>query len=178
MAGPELLQVFGIVRLDREGSAFVVLVYSLASLAFVFSLLISIALVCRWIYQAHANLRAAGIETEFTPGWAVGWFFVPIANLVMPFKVMRELWNCSHMIAIQYGGEGDGEIKTWWGCYLASGFLGWASQPSGNSGSSFDNLLTLSITLLAFTSAWYLQKIMREVSEGQRNQMNASAIFS
>src|SRR5947209_8456564 len=35
-----------------------------------------------WIYRANHNVRALGArELRYTPGWAVGWFFVPILNL-------------------------------------------------------------------------------------------------
>jgi hypothetical protein len=46
-----------------------------------------------WLHRAHSNLSAldAG-NLEFTPGWAVGWWFVPFANLVKPFQVVREVW--------------------------------------------------------------------------------------
>ena len=49
-----------------------------------------------WIYAAHANLPALrGTNLEFSDGWAVGWFFVPIANLVKPYQVVREIWRSS-----------------------------------------------------------------------------------
>ena len=35
--------------------------------------------VLKWIYRANANVRALGAkDMKFTPGWAVGWYFVPI----------------------------------------------------------------------------------------------------
>jgi hypothetical protein len=49
-----------------------------------------------WQYRAHANLRALGVgELKYTPGWAVGWWLIPFANIVMPFLTMRELWKAS-----------------------------------------------------------------------------------
>src|SRR4051812_40932909 len=36
----------------------------------------------RWIHRANVNVRGFGAEgMTFTPGWSVGWYFVPIANL-------------------------------------------------------------------------------------------------
>jgi uncharacterized BrkB/YihY/UPF0761 family membrane protein len=35
-----------------------------------------------WLHRAVANARSLGVPTECTPGWAVGWWFVPFANLV------------------------------------------------------------------------------------------------
>ncbi|HKP70301.1 MAG TPA: DUF4328 domain-containing protein, partial [Pyrinomonadaceae bacterium] len=46
-----------------------------------------------WLYRAHANLDALGARNlEFTPGWAVGWWFIPFANLVKPYQAVREVW--------------------------------------------------------------------------------------
>src|SRR5689334_7274535 len=44
-----------------------------------------------WFHRAHKNLPALGArELKYTPGWAVGGFFVPLLNLVRPADVMRE----------------------------------------------------------------------------------------
>ena len=51
---------------------------------------------CVWQHRAHANLWAfARSGLRFTPGWAVGWWFVPIASLWKPFEAVRELWKAS-----------------------------------------------------------------------------------
>lgn len=52
--------------------------------------------VSRWIYRANSNARALGASgMAFTPGGAVGWYFVPIANLWKPYQAMREIWQAS-----------------------------------------------------------------------------------
>lgn len=52
--------------------------------------------VSRWIYRANSNARALGARgMAFTPGGAVGWYFVPIANLWKPYQAMREIWKAS-----------------------------------------------------------------------------------
>ncbi|HEX6184113.1 MAG TPA: DUF4328 domain-containing protein [Pyrinomonadaceae bacterium] len=51
-----------------------------------------------WLHRAAKNLPALGnpqSKIDYTPGWAVGWFFVPIANLFMPYKAVREVWEKS-----------------------------------------------------------------------------------
>ena len=50
----------------------------------------------RWLYLAKANAFAFGAEDMMvSPGWAIAWFFIPFANLVMPFIAMRETWKAS-----------------------------------------------------------------------------------
>ena len=51
----------------------------------------------RWIYRSNKNLRVLSDEAmTFTPGWSVGWYFVPFANLYKPYQVMKEIWTVSH----------------------------------------------------------------------------------
>lgn len=38
-------------------------------------------------------LRAGGHLTKYTPGWAIGWWFVPFANFVMPLLVLLDVWK-------------------------------------------------------------------------------------
>ena len=71
----------------REGALGIVQILFYISIVIVFS---------RWIIRAHKNLPALGADgMSITPGWAVGYFFIPFANLWKPFEAMRELWNVS-----------------------------------------------------------------------------------
>lgn len=94
-----------------------------ASIAFLF-----------WVYYVHRNLRALQNESlEFTSGWAVGWFFVPIMHLYKPFQAVREIWRCSDPETI---GEGKPVwfqirvplVRWWWGFHLTSLFAGYILQ--------------------------------------------------
>lgn len=47
-----------------------------------------------WLHRVYTNLPAIGSDQmEFTPGWAVGWWFIPFANLVKPFQAVRTAWS-------------------------------------------------------------------------------------
>jgi hypothetical protein len=49
-----------------------------------------------WVYRANRNARALGAEgMAYSPGWSVGWFFVPVAGMIMPYFVLREIWKTS-----------------------------------------------------------------------------------
>jgi uncharacterized protein DUF4328 len=75
-----------------------------------------------WQHRGHANLRARGVQNlRFTPGWAVGWWFVPFANLVMPYLTMRELWDNAGMTkTAERGVPRRRPLVVWWFVYLAS----------------------------------------------------------
>lgn len=83
-----------------------------------------------FIVRAAHNLRALGrVGMEFTPGWCIGWFFVPFANLVKPVKAFTEVWKASdpHVLdssAWRHEGRGDPRIGVWWGSWIASSMIG------------------------------------------------------
>lgn len=59
-------------------------------------LLCAVVAFCVWLRRVTANLPALGAsELRFTPAWAVGWWFIPLANLVVPLLVMVEAWKAS-----------------------------------------------------------------------------------
>lgn len=74
-----------------------------------------------WLYRAHANLPALGATgLKFSPGGAVGWWFVPFANLVQPYRVVAEVWRES----VPYAGQkGSALVAFWWGAFLIANFL-------------------------------------------------------
>lgn len=39
-----------------------------------------------WIYRANANALALGLGIKKTPGWAIGSFFIPLADMFAPTK--------------------------------------------------------------------------------------------
>jgi len=82
-----------------------------------------------WQHRAQANLHAAGIGgLKFTPGWAVGYWFVPIVNLVRPYQSVKELWSASDPGAPDEADwqkvSGAARVGWWWLVLLASNLAG------------------------------------------------------
>ena len=78
-----------------------------------------------WIYRAAANVRALGARgVTITPGWAVGWFFVPIANLFMTFRAMREIFMASRYPADWARLPTAPIVGWWWAAFWADQVLG------------------------------------------------------
>ncbi len=74
------------------------------------------------IHRAAKNLRAFGRQgLEYTPGWVVGWFFVPFANLVRVPRVMMELWRGSDPATDGYSWRASAStplIGVWWALWV------------------------------------------------------------
>ncbi len=71
----------------------------------------------RWVYRANKNLYSLGkLNKNFSPGWAVGWFFVPIAGLYKPYQALKEIFIYSHPDNHNnYESTPDYKIiKVWW----------------------------------------------------------------
>jgi len=103
-------------------------------------MIIEFVLFLAWVYLASRNLPALGATgLRYRPGWSVGWFFVPFANLFMPYLVMKELWQASS------GGFGtDWRSKrippvpaAWWAVQVLCGMLHYGPLPVLFGKSSF-----------------------------------------
>jgi len=78
-----------------------------------------------WIYATHANLPSLGnSHLDFTVGWAVGWFFVPLANLFKPYQVVSEIWRGSDPASRIGAIPAATTLVGWWWCWrVLTGFV-------------------------------------------------------
>ncbi|MBI3409590.1 MAG: DUF4328 domain-containing protein [Planctomycetes bacterium] len=91
---------------------------------FLFSIA-TVVVFSMWFYRAHANLKPLGAERlNYSSGWAVGYWFVPILNLFRPVQVAQEIWRNSDPNAVM---EEDIRIVTprnstligfWWAAWI------------------------------------------------------------
>ena len=92
------------------------------------NLVVLIVLFCIWIYRANHNARQLGATgMQFSPGWAVGWYFIPIANLWKPYQAMREIWQASANPAHWQQQPRSAILPLWWTFFLLSNFIANAS---------------------------------------------------
>jgi Domain of unknown function (DUF4328) len=73
----------------------------------------------RWIYRAYKNIKGFGAEgLRFSPGWAVGYYFIPILSLIRPVQVMGEIWRASDDPGNWRQKPGSWLIASWWTLFL------------------------------------------------------------
>ena len=93
---------------------------------FVLFVAIGIAILM-WIYRANSNAHALGAAgMRFRPGWAVGWYFIPILNLWKPYQAMKEIWKVSADPRTWQAQERSPLLPWWWFLWIVSGILGQA----------------------------------------------------
>ncbi|MFT4089362.1 MAG: DUF4328 domain-containing protein [Asticcacaulis sp.] len=67
-----------------------------------------------WTYGAARNAKALRPAFEYTPAWAVGWYFVPFANLYKPYEVVRDIFIASRGKVNGRYEKGNRAIAMWW----------------------------------------------------------------
>jgi hypothetical protein len=96
---------------------------------------VAFGLLLFWMRSTNATLRALGTEgLRYSPNGTVLFWFVPLANLISPYRAMKELWLASSPKKLDGWQRAQRTLllPSWWAAYLAhviSGKLS-ASDPS------------------------------------------------
>ncbi|MGH9967641.1 MAG: DUF4328 domain-containing protein [Pyrinomonadaceae bacterium] len=78
-----------------------------------------------WLYRSYENLPALGVPVrsiDYSSGWAVGSFFVPFVNLVVPYRAVKELWRKSAPAAPSFlqSDNPAASFPLWWLFWISS----------------------------------------------------------
>ena len=79
-----------------------------------------LALFIVWLYLARDNFDRRGGGAEWSKGWTIGGWFVPIANLGIPNRVVADVHRRS---APDRSEPTDRLVNAWWAALLVS-FIG------------------------------------------------------
>jgi hypothetical protein len=78
-----------------------------------------------WFHRAHRNLPSLGSrDLKYSPGWAVGAWFVPILNLFRPYQIMGEIWRGSDPENVRLDSQyqqyapGSSLVGWWWALWI------------------------------------------------------------
>jgi hypothetical protein len=118
--GLELLQsLFGLASSDAHASAIYGLVEGVQGLLALVSFFGAAICFLRWEHRVVKNTLAMGLAPGVTPGAAVGWWFVPFANLSKPYRVIRDLLN-----QLDAGMAQRTPLAGWWAAFLTANIVG------------------------------------------------------
>ena len=131
-----------------------------------------------WINRAHHNVRGFGAESmTITPGWAVGYFFIPIFNLYRPYTAMCELWRASQSPG-NWTSNSSGLVPLWWTLWIVSLILGRISAQLSRGADNIEGLimvtwmniavaaLAIPLALVAMRMLMTIQKMQDDWSKG------------
>jgi hypothetical protein len=140
------------------------------------ALLVTGVLWCIWQHRAHSNLRSFGRNgLAYTPGWAVGWWFIPIASLWKPLGAMSELWKASEPTDDPNAwarAKGWWALGVWWACWIGGNVLdlvsGAMQQETDVSTVASSDLVAVVAQLLEVAAAIFAIVILRDILSRQR----------
>lgn len=77
-----------------------------------------------WFHRCHVQLGGLGRSAELpsTPGMAVGWWFIPVANLWMPLREVRGLFRASSADRSR-PDDPPTYLLTWWATFILVPFV-------------------------------------------------------
>ncbi|MES1156303.1 MAG: DUF4328 domain-containing protein [Alphaproteobacteria bacterium] len=87
--------------------------------------ILCIFLTCRVTYRMVSNLhKLNSTYADMSPGWAIGYYFIPFANLVMPLRGVEQIWKGTFAeLTNDVPPSPKGAIGWWWGCWIAANIL-------------------------------------------------------
>lgn len=89
--------------------------------------LVTVVFFLIWLYRAYDNIRAFDpwSRLNYSPGFVVGSFFIPIANLFVPYRAVKELWQKSRGPNEAILSEPTpASFPLWWLFWLSASFAG------------------------------------------------------
>lgn len=128
---------------------------------------VTIVVFGMFLVRSNKNARAlSGHPLEVTPGWMVGWFFIPFANLFKPFVAVREVWERSK-------GAAPSLLGLWWAAWVLSGILGQIAFRMADPDDSIPELLSTDQVVIAsevagIASALLALWLVRSLHAGQQ----------
>lgn len=103
-----------------------ILMHGMVGSLFVVAYLFSGIIFLVWLFRIYKNLESLRTDPiEFSPGWAVGWWFIPLLNFVKPFQVVRDAWlesdpkvNLEADLFSRIKGGGPNFLTVWWAFWI------------------------------------------------------------
>ncbi|HET7300419.1 MAG TPA: DUF4328 domain-containing protein, partial [Oleiagrimonas sp.] len=144
-------------------------------------MLATIVLFAMWIYRAASNTRALGAkDMTFTPGWAVGYYCIPILNCWYPYQAMKEIWKASKAPDAWEAAKRGSVLPWWWLFYLLSGLFGYVVYMVASAAHDIDDLRIASVfmaisSVLSVTSIIIAVVLVKQVHRMQMSHVRQPA---
>ena len=112
--------LMGTYTFDDESASLarVTLFYQIAASVFAFTSLPFLV----WVHRVVENIHGFMPAVRFSTGWSVGYFFVPLINLVRPIQVMQDTWKISTR-PLGWADRGPSIVVAIWGLLWVAHFL-------------------------------------------------------
>ena len=116
---------------------------------------ITVGYFIAWLRRGYANLHRLGYPGLSRGESAAVWtWFVPIANLFMPYRIGKETYSVFRYLAHKVTGRTDytkpGQLAgRWWGWFVATGLAGYFLNVASGITNSITDFTTLQMWIVA-----------------------------
>jgi len=122
---------------------------------------------------------------EITPGWAVGWNFIPIATLWKPYQAIRQIWQASHNLQAPESVPVPNLFVWWWTFWIITQFINpsWEDDVSVLDGGEIgeaqsDTIWSIAEFVTVAAACYFLFRIIREINRVQKTMAsNTASVF-
>jgi hypothetical protein len=132
-----------------------------------FVIAVAIAVLCMiYLFRASQNTeRWATTRPTWAPGWTIGAWFIPLANLVLPLLVVREIWLRSTRAL-----GGAGRVFAWWFTFVAgAALIILDTDPSSFDDVRVEEYLNLAGAVLLLVAALLFVWMVRDLTARQES---------
>jgi len=140
--------------------------------------LVSALLILRWIHRANYNSHQLGAEDmKFTPGWSIGYYFIPILTLWKPYQAMKEIWQTSQNPRQWQTQMAPSILSLWWAIWLVNGSLGRVIFKMSSTAEELPELINLNLMnqvsdFLDIPSAVVLLLMVKNIYQMQQKRLS------
>lgn len=179
----EVSELLGVFTFNTDPDAELGLFEALYFFVGVTMIIVAIATIvlwCMWLHRAAKNVIDADFsDFDSTPAWAVGWHFIPFANLFKPFEIMRKIWNASTGASTVLDSPAP-IISRWWAAWLTAGFAGNISTRIALQAESADTLylgtvLAAISSIATFVAIPTAMLMLQTITQGQSERFGQIA---
>jgi hypothetical protein len=137
--------------------------------------LATVVVFLMWLYRVSNNVAAFGEVRQASAGWAVGYFFIPIANLFLPYQAIKEIWRKSDPAptdSLLRNASPPGFFPAWWGFWLASNlssniYFRMTLEEAPVEASAIVGILS---EVLSIAAAFFAIKVVKEINGRQEER--------
>jgi len=156
-----------------------VLLYGLAAILYLATLVVHLVLFLMWVHRANRNAQSLSSGMDVSPGWNVGFFFVPFASLWKPFQGLDQTWRVSTDPIRWRGLDAPSMLRWWWGFHLTANITGSLSNMASRTLTSGGQTASAIITIICFVTSLAAGvlaiRMIRQVTDLQVSSLNAAA---
>jgi hypothetical protein len=140
-------------------------------------------LALRWIYRANSNAHRLNADMSMTPGWNVGWFFVPLATWFKPYEGIRDVWRISANPQQPHSIERPSLLAKWWSFWLLTNIAGTISfrlqlRATDVGTAIVADAFDIASSIALVPATYFFLAMVRDITEMQQrfvgNEHNAS----